>query len=95
MIATINDKITVGDLFGFARSTYDFRFLSSEKWTYAYYGLLARGMYHFHSVIPDLPFDPYAGLALGYNVVTVSGNTLGNASGSHAWFGVTAGARFA
>jgi len=90
----LNDKITVGGLFGFAQSTYDFRFSSSEKWTYTYYALMARGMYHFHSVIPEIPFDPYAGLALGYNVVTVSGNTLGNASGSYALFGVTAGARY-
>lgn len=91
----INDKITVGGLFGFAQSSYDFGYLTSDyKWTYTYYALLARGMYHFHEVIPDLPFDPYAGLALGYNVVTVSGTNTSSASGSYLLFGVTAGARY-
>lgn len=91
----INDKFTAGGLLAFSQSTYDFGGLSTDyKWTYTYYALLARGMYHFHSALPEIPFDPYVGLALGYNVVTVSGTNTGSASGSYALFGVTAGARY-
>ena len=91
----VTDKITAGGLFAFSQSTYNFGGgLSDYKWTYTYYALLARGMYHFHDALPDLPFDPYAGLALGYNVVSVSGTNTGSASGSYPLFGVTAGARY-
>jgi len=96
----IEDKISIGGVLGFATSTYDLGggFYGDEwSWKYTYFLIGARGEYHFLENIKNL--DGYAGLTLGYNVVSVStpSNYFGHdysTSGSYAVFGVHGGVRY-
>lgn len=74
----VTDEISVGGIIGYASSTYhydDYSFsgssLTSKKSTLDYTYLLigARGNYHFET---SERFDPYGGVTLGYNNISVS-----------------------
>jgi len=94
----ITDKISVGGIACYAGSSYKTSFGTSEyEWTYSYIVLGARGEYHFME--PSDKLDLYAGLTLGYNIVSVtapSGTFSGyTAAGSAFFVGGHLGARYA
>lgn len=82
----IEDKISVGGLVGFSTSSYEF--WSGFSGTYTYFLIGARGEYHFLENSDNM--DAYAGLTLGYNVVSWSAS--GNAGNVYNW---TAGDSYA
>jgi hypothetical protein len=63
----LEDKISIGGIVGFSTSTYGW---TNYEWSYTYISIGARGEYHFMENSDKL--DAYAGLTLGYNVVSVS-----------------------
>jgi len=89
-------KISVGGIVGYASSTDDFGFGYSWKYTYIVIG--ARGAYHFLEDNKNL--DAYAGIILGYNIVSASWNgtiaqpTYYSASASYMLFGAFVGGRY-
>jgi hypothetical protein len=88
------DKISLGGVVGFAGSKYGF---SGYEWKYSYLVIGARGGYHFLENNPEL--DAYAGVMLGYNIVSVtapSGTFFGGytAGASYMLFGFYGGARY-
>ncbi|HEX2960291.1 MAG: outer membrane beta-barrel protein [Bacteroidota bacterium] len=95
----IDDKISVGGLVGYASSSEDWGGWAGENWSwkYTYFLIAARGEYHFLESIKNL--DGYAGLTVGYNVVSVStpSDYFGHdysASGSYAVIGIHGGVRY-
>lgn len=92
----IEDKISIGGIMAYTTSTEDFGFNDSYSWKYSYFLIGARGEYHFLEDVENL--DGYAGLTLGYTVVSVTepSGVLGNfsASGSYAFFGFHGGVRY-
>lgn len=91
----VANKISFGGIVGFSTSTYG---LDNFEWKYTYIMLGARGEYHF--LKPTNKLDAYAGLTLGYNIVSVTApsNYSGfgySAQGSYLLFGVHVGARYA
>jgi len=90
----IDEKISVGGLVGFSTSSYS---AFDWKWSYTYIIIGARGEYHF--LEPSNKLDAYAGLTLGYDIVSVSTPSDyfgGYATGdSYLVYGVHAGARYA
>ncbi|MGE5431245.1 MAG: outer membrane protein [Syntrophomonadaceae bacterium] len=94
----IEDKISVGGILGYASSTVDWGYFGSDySWKYTYFLIAARGEYHFLETIKNL--DGYAGLTVGYNIVSFTEPTgysgYGySASGSYAVFGVHGGVRY-
>lgn len=92
----LDKNFSAGGFIGIARSTYDYGgFLSEEySWTYTYIPIAGRAAYHVADIIKDVPLDPYVAVALGYNVVTVSGRNAGNASSSYFHWGADIGARY-
>ena len=81
-----NGSIGVGGYAGIAGSKYSYHgFYHDYTTRYTYFVLGARGAFHYH-FLNNL--DAYAGLMLGFNVVssTVSGNTPVNYSASDGGF---------
>lgn len=66
----VTDKISVGIIGGYAASYFSNKIYdpSFEDTKYTYILLGARGNYHFST---SEKFDPYVGLTLGYNIITV------------------------
>jgi hypothetical protein len=94
----ITDKISVGGIVGFTGSSDKFSFNGSTyEWKYSYIIIGARGEYHFME--PSDKLDLYAGLTLGYDIVSAtapSGTFSGySAAGSALFVGGHAGARYA
>lgn len=96
----IADKISVGGLIGFARSSFDY---TGYSWSYNYIVVAGRGAYHFGDLLKDAlkgaALDPYVGLTLGYNIVSASysgpsGGVITGSSGSYLLFGADVGARY-
>ncbi len=96
----VADKITIGGLVGYSGSSDEFGF---GKWTYTNITISARGSYHFLENNKNI--DAYAGLGLGYVIVSSSvtwndptyNNLYGNrfsASGSWFFYDVHLGARY-
>ena len=82
----VADKITAGGIVAFAGSSDDFTF---GKWKYTYIVISARGAYHFLEHNKD--FDAYAGLGLGYGIVSSS---VTYTDPNVRPFGVSAGASY-
>jgi hypothetical protein len=72
----VHEKFSVGGIVGYSSSSYGGAYWNGAAivrgdWTYSYIFIGARGEYHFVDAnIEDL--DLYAGLTLGYNIVSVS-----------------------
>ena len=62
----INDNISIGGYLGYISTKQDFAGVYSWNWTYMIVGV--RGAYHLE--VSD-NFDPYGGVLLGYNMVSV------------------------
>jgi hypothetical protein len=96
----VHQKFSVGGIVGYSSSSYDegTYYGVDYKWTYTYIFIGGRGEYHF--IDADIEnLDIYAGITLGYNIVSVSSpsNTLyGNytAEGSYLLYGFHAGGRY-
>lgn len=96
----IAEKITLGGIVAYSGSSDDFGY---GKWSYTYIVIEARGAYHFLEHNPR--WDVYAGVGLGYNIVSSSvtwnnssyqslfGNTY-SASASYMLFDIFGGARY-
>jgi hypothetical protein len=96
----ITNKISVGGIVCYSGSSYKAAFgASSYEWKYSYIVIGARGEYHFME--PSDKLDLYAGLTLGYDIVSVttpSGTLTGisySAAGSGLFVGGHVGARYA
>lgn len=93
----MTDKISVGGILCYSGSSYKASFgTSSYEWKYSYIVIGGRGEYHFME--PSDKLDLYAGLTLGYNIVSVtapSGSFGYTAAGSALFLGGHAGARYA
>ena len=76
----VEKNISVGGIVGFSSSSYG---LDEWKWTYSYIFIGARGEYHFLEDSQNM--DGYAGVTLGYNIVSVSAP-----SGYDGYYGVGA-----
>jgi len=63
----VTDNISVGGIIGYSSSRYTY--FTDEDYKYTYILVGARGNYHFAT---SEKLDPYAGLTLGYNIVSVS-----------------------
>jgi hypothetical protein len=93
----IEPKFTVGGIVGYTTSSYG---EADYKWTFTYIIIGARGAYHFLENQKNL--DAYAGLTLGYNIVSNSFSGPGGAAyhgfysagGSYMHFGVFVGGRY-
>ncbi len=88
------DKISIGGLAGIAGSSQDYGW--GGKYSYTYIIIGARGAYHF--LENNEKIDAYAGLMLGYNIVSASysGPSAYNvsASGSYLALGGFVGGRY-
>ena len=90
--------ISFGGIIGLAKSEYDWSYAYSDeyKWTYTYFLLGARAAYHLKLKSPKI--DPYGGLMLGYNIVSVKepdNNPVGYSSkSSYMMYGFYGGARY-
>ncbi len=94
----IQPKISIGGVVSYSTSSYSF---VSDKWSYSYIFIGARGSYHFGEVLKDVKnIDLYGGLTLGYHVVSAkfSGENEKlhpyNAGGSYFGFGIYVGGRY-
>ena len=91
----ITDKFSVGGIVCYAGSSY--KVGGSYEWKYSYIVIGARGEYHFME--PSNKLDLYAGLTLGYNIVSVTqtgGTFIGYSAAASALFlGGHVGARYA
>jgi len=93
----VADKITAGGIVAFAGSSDDF---GLGKWKYTYIVISARGAYHFLEQNKD--FDAYAGLGLGYGIVSSSVTYSDpnvrpfgfSAGGSYFFFDIFGGGRY-
>lgn len=74
----VNKNIQGGIFASFASTSEDYNFgTSSGEWTYTNIIVAAQANYHFS---PGEKFDPFAGLALGYNVASASWEWDGNSN---------------
>jgi len=95
----VHEKLSVGGIIGYSASTYDYgHYLGQDyEWTYTYIFIGARGEYHFVDVDVD-DLDLYAGLTLGYNIVSVSEPSgfsgFYTAESSYLLYGFHAGGRY-
>jgi len=95
--AGVADKITVGGIVAYAGSSQDYIY---GKWKYSYIVFAGRGAYHF--IENNKNWDAYAGLGLGYNVVSATVDysnpnvprTGFSASGSYFFFDIFGGGRY-
>ena len=88
----VTDNISVGGILGYSSSKYNFYTDGDYKYTYLL--IAARGNYHFAT---SEKLDPYAGLSLGYNIVSVSapsGQNSYKSKGSALLFGAQIGANY-
>ncbi len=90
-------KISLGGLVAYSSSTDDFG--TGFSWKYTYIVIGARGAYHF--LEDNKNIDAYAGLILGYNIVSASWNGTSaqpgfgfSSSASYMLFGGFVGARY-
>jgi len=95
----VHEKFSVGGIVGYSSSSYDGgSYLGKDyKWTYTYIFIGGRGEYHFIDAnIENL--DIYAGVTLGYNIVSVSEPTgysgFYSSEGSYLLYGFHAGGRY-
>lgn len=89
--------ISFGGIIGLAKSEYDWSYWTDEyKWTYTYFLLGARAAYHLKLESPKI--DPYGGIMLGYNIVSVKepdSYPVGYSSkSSYMMYGFYGGARY-
>ena len=90
--------ISYGAIIGLAKSEYNwsYLYLDDYKWTYTYFLLGARAAYHLK--MKSEKIDPYGGLMLGYNIVSVkepSNYPVGYSSeSSYLMYGFYGGARY-
>ena len=90
--------ISFGGIIGLAKSEYDWSYAYSDeyKWTYTYFLLGARAAYHLNLKSPKI--DPYGGIMLGYNIVSVKepdNYPVGHSSkSSYMMYGFYGGARY-
>jgi hypothetical protein len=94
----ITSKISVGGIVGYTGSKDSFNSgANSYEWKYSYILIGARGEYHFME--PSEKWDLYAGLTLGYDLVSVTApsGTFNDysAAGSALFLGGHVGARYA
>jgi hypothetical protein len=94
-----NENISFGGIAGIASSEQKFTsFFGSYGWEYTYIIIGARGNYHFTELFKDAKMDPYVGLTLGYNIVSVKETgtiPFGiSASGSYFLYGGHLGLRY-
>jgi hypothetical protein len=98
----IHENISLGGIVGYSSSTEDI--YGSWGWKYTYILIGARGAYHF-DVLHNSNIDTYAGVMLGYNIVSSSetgtnpyagypGYTVSSASASYILFGAFIGGRY-
>ena len=88
----VTENISVGAIVGYSSSKYVYFTTDEYKYTYILIG--ARGNYHFAT---SEKFDPYAGVTLGYNIVSVTAPGSGgnyNAKGSALLAGGQLGANY-
>ena len=92
----VADKITAGGIVAFSSSSQDF---FGGNWKFTYIVICGRGAYHFLEHNKD--FDAYAGLGLGYSIVSVSETftqqnlfRVGGAGGSYFFFDIFGGGRY-
>lgn len=89
----VTEKISVGGIVGYAGSSEEF---FGGKWKYSYVLIGGRGEYHF--LERNDKWDAYAGLTLGYNVVSSSwdgsGISVGTAEASGLLYGFHVGAKY-
>ncbi|MDP3683490.1 MAG: hypothetical protein Q8S01_06105 [Ignavibacteria bacterium] len=81
-----SDKLQLGAFAGYSSTTADI--VSTYKFTYTYIIVAGQGTYHFS---PGEKFDPFAGVALGYNIGSVSNDLPSNLS---SFYTSTAGGLF-
>ena len=90
--------ISYGAIIGLSKSEYDLSYYDSDdyKWTYTYFLIGARAAYHLKTKSDKI--DPYGGLMLGYNIVSVkepSNYPVGySAKSSYLMYGFYGGARY-
>lgn len=91
-------NISVGGVVSFSTSSYEF---VSDKWSYTYIFVGARGAYHFAEQLKDLKnFDLYGGLTLGYHIVSAKFSGRDEqlipykAGGGYFGFGIFVGGRY-
>jgi len=93
---SLQEKISLGAIVGYASSTDNWGVGSSYSWKYTYILVGGRGEYHFTD---SKNLDGYVGVILGYNVVSVStpsgysGSTYTAAAGG-LFYGGVLGARY-
>ncbi len=88
----VTENISVGAIVGYSSSKYVYFGTDEYKFTYILIG--ARGNYHFAT---SEKFDPYAGVTLGYNIVSFTAPSTGgdyNAKGSALLAGAQLGANY-
>lgn len=92
----VAEKITVGGIVAYSGSSDDF---GLGKWKFTYIVISGRGAYHFLEKNKD--FDAYAGLGLGYSIVSSSVDYVNpankgffSAGGSYFFFDIFGGGRY-
>ncbi len=92
-----NKNISIGGFVAYSSSEDIFSTGGDEYgWEYSYIGFGGRGAYHY-GLFDSKNIDTYAGLTLGYNVVSIStigSGYSGSASGSYMLFGGFLGLRY-
>lgn len=100
----IHEFVSVGGILGYSTSKYEYPFIfvgqkGVYSYKYSYITIAGRGSYHLPLDIQNT--DLYAGVGLGYTIVsskvdgkTPSGLVIAGASGSYFFFGVHAGGRY-
>ncbi|MEN8220892.1 MAG: hypothetical protein ABFS56_31960 [Pseudomonadota bacterium] len=92
-----SDRISIGGIVSYTSSEDMYSFYGNRYgWEYSYLGIAARGAYHY-GIFDSDKIDTYAGIALGYNTVTVSNigsGHRGSASGSYLLYGGFVGLRY-
>ena len=96
----IVSNFSVGGIVSYSTSSYEFA--SDYKWSYTYMFVGARGAYHFGPMMKEIPknIDLYAGVTLGYHIVSTSFTGKNealvpySAGGSYMGFGFYGGARY-
>jgi hypothetical protein len=95
----LNDKVSVGGSVGHTSSSDDFGYYYG-KYTYGYTIVAARGSYHFGDQLKIEKLDAYAGVSLGYAVVSSSFSRgyytdyYRSPSASYLAYGIHGGARY-
>jgi len=95
--AGVAPKISAGGIVAYSGSSEDFLY---GKWKYSYLVIAGRGSYHFLENVKQ--FDAYAGIGLGYDVVSSSAtykdpnvHPIGYSAGaSYVFFDIHVGGRY-